>query len=439
MEGINVNAKLNRATARLSMLGLFLLTSFILVGCGPESYQAHFLVSWSPDGSSAAIVPNILDNKIPESDVWLFDRASGKLKSVYHAEEGYACFQPQWSPFDRELLFGVFQKDGDDDKSHGTLISLWLVTQEGYRARKVAETVINDDGDSILLPNGIAWGPYPGTIIFEERIDDHSSTAVMLDLCTGKRQSILPRPAAQYSIEISPSRKLIAAVLMGREEDPVELWVADFAEPIWRRLGYVAPDPDLIGQYTPLIYWAPDSASILVPESEKSPDKRDSRRYFMRWIDVETGGFKRTETGQINAPLRWKNASELFYSADNGEERSGIFKLNLRTGDLTPVATGEEVHLLAWDAASNALNFYSQESVKNGENKESHLFHFFYCSESGSDLREIMSPLATDDLGWTVSPDGRQVMLFSTDHPVISLDLPHGLKRRNLTMALKNK
>lgn len=429
----------NRAHARSIMIAMFVLTSFVLIGCGPETYQAPFLVTWSADGAQAAVVPNIFDDKTTESGLWLYDRASGKVWPVYRGQEGYACIQPQWSPFGPELLFGTFKKEDDEERSAGTVVSLWVVRAEGYGARQVAETLINDDDDSILMPNGIAWGPNPGTILFQKRVDDHTSTAVVQDLCTGGLWQILPHPAASYTIEISPSRKLIAAALISRKEDPAELWVADFAEPIWRRFGSVTLDPDLVDRHSSVITWAPDSGSILVSETESPTETAHSQRYYLRWIDVKSGASKRIETGKNNAPPRWRNAFELFYGAEVGDGRSGIFELNLHTGVSRLVVSGEEIHLLSWDAASSALSFYAEESVKGADNKETNLIHFFRCSESGSDRREIMSPLASDDLGWAVSPDGGHAILFATSQPVISLDLPDGLQRRNLSLVTRER
>jgi hypothetical protein len=434
MEEMTVSNEKYLALIRPAACCLALLTSFVLLGCGPNSYHAHFLVSWSIDGTLAAVVPSIFDDNVAESGVWVVDPASGKTRSIYRAPEGYACFQPQWSPFGPEVLFGVFKKDGDDENGSGTVISLWIARQEGYGARKVGEAVVNRDDDSVLMPNGIAWGPNPGTIIAEQRVDDVRSTAVLLDLCTGARRPILPHPSERYAIEISPSRKLITAVLLGSEEEPAELWVADFAEPIWRRLGYVSPDPEMIDQHSPLIYWTPDSSAILVVEAERSAGTTETTRHFASCIAVETGAVTAFETGRMNAPLRWKGASELCYSADGGVSGAGIFRLDLRSGSRALVEAGEGIRLLYVDSNSGAITFFTQDSVDGAAHKETNLFRFYTCSDSCTEWRELMPPLLAEDLGWTVSRDGRRAIFFASEHPVISLDLPRGLHRRSLAL-----
>lgn len=244
-------------------IGTLLMFSLIALGCGPETYHGRFLASWSPDGSRAAAVPNLME-EIPHSGIWIFDARSGQSKQIFALQDGRFCIHPQWSPFTDEILFAIIRKDDEETKSptdNEIPYSVWSIGADGYGLRKITdsasiETSGHSDLPRIALPNTVAWGAIPGTVIFQKAVGD-KVTAQLLDPCTGRLTEFLPHPADAYSIEPSPSRRYVAAVLYDEHDDKAEVFLADFGFNNWRSLATIGFDSDQLQIFSPMIYWGP--------------------------------------------------------------------------------------------------------------------------------------------------------------------------------------
>ncbi len=254
---------------------LVVLFSLVFAGCGPDPLDPALLGSWSPDGSKAVLVPDPFAEPEPEPGMWLYDAASDTTRKIVSPQEGEACLHPHWSPFSDEILFAVVPKD---DQSGGRIpYSVWVVHSDGHGLKKLLESAVPEDlVDAFLQPNAITWGALPGTVIFQQAADDEHVRAVVFDPYTGRETALLPYAAEGYSLQPSPCRRRLAAILYEQDARTGRVIVSDFGHGNWQTLGFIRADTDLLGKYSPMIFWNEDSSGFSVPD----PDDPDHLRGF---------------------------------------------------------------------------------------------------------------------------------------------------------------
>lgn len=408
-----------------SALGVIclLVASLLTLGCGPETYHGRFLASWSPDGSRAAAVPNLMEDKIQNSGIWVFDSASGQSTQILALNDGRFCFHPQWSPFNNEILFGMIRKDDDeetkDPTDHRIPYSVWVIGADGQGLRKVTDStsleVSHHSGmPAFLLPNTIAWGPLPGTVIFQTAAGEKIK-ALLLDPYTGHLAEFLPHAADAYSLEPSPSREKAAAVLYDEDAGTAEVLMSDFGVGNWRRLATIGFDSDQLGVLSPMIYWSPDSSCFVVPEEERGFGLKGKPHYYLRLFDARTGRSWKTAFGNPNTAIIWDSAGRnIFFSgppmADDDSD-SVIYRTDRRSGCTIPVVPEGDNFLISLNHENERIYFYRKLCVKCPDGSEKvTVRRLLSCASDGTDVRELGPWIENDGLIWSRSPDGRMLV-----------------------------
>lgn len=413
-------------------IGTLLMFSLIALGCGPETYHGRFLASWSPDGSRAAAVPNLME-EIPHSGIWIFDARSGQSKQIFALQDGRFCIHPQWSPFTDEILFAIIRKDDEETKSptdNEIPYSVWSIGADGYGLRKITdsasiETSGHSDLPRIALPNTVAWGAIPGTVIFQKAVGD-KVTAQLLDPCTGRLTEFLPHPADAYSIEPSPSRRYVAAVLYDEHDDKAEVFLADFGFNNWRSLATIGFDSDQLQIFSPMIYWAPDSSCFVLPEEEPGLGLKGRPQHYLRLFDVQTGRSRIATSGDPNTAILWDGESRSFFFSgtmtgdDNAD--SGIYRVDRRTGTTVPLVSQGDNFLLSWNQDAERVFFYQKIRVKGPKGSEEITTRrLLSCASDGTDVRELGPWLKSDSVIWSTSPCGRWLIFLNNLPQIVEL------------------
>jgi len=422
-------------------IGALLMLSLATLGCGPETYHGRFLASWSPDGSRAAAVPNLTE-EIPGSGIWIFDARSGLSKQIFALRDGRYCIHPQWSPFMDEILFAIIRKDDEETKSptdNQIPYSVWTIGADGYGLRKIADsTSVETSGHSdlprIALPNTVAWGAVPGTVIFQRAVSD-KVTALLLDPYTGWLTEFLPHPADAYSIEPSPSRRYVAAVLYDEHADTAEVFLADFGFNNWRRLATIGFDTDQLETFSPMIYWAPDSSCFVLPEKETGLGLKGRPQYYLRLFDVQTGRSWIAASGNPSTAILWDGESRSFFfsgtSTGDDDSDSAIYRVDRRTGTTVPLVSQGDNFLLSWNQGDERVFFYQRIHVKGPRGSEEITARrLLSCASDGTDVRELGPWLESDSVIWSTSPGGRWLIFLNSapqfvDLPSASLWFQH--------------
>ncbi len=419
-----------KARIRLVWSTGLLALALATLGCGPETYHGRFLASWSPDGSRAAAVPNLLED-IPQSGIWVFDEDSGRSRQILALNDGRFCIHPQWSPFTDEILFATLVKDEEETKNptdDRMPYSVWIIRADGYGLRKVADSTSRDaSGDSpLVLPNAVAWGAEPGTVIFQSAAGD-KVTALLYDPYTGKVSEFLPHSADVYSFEPSPSRRKVAALLYDSRAGAAEVFVSDFGFDNWRCLATIGFDKDQLDVFSAMIYWSPDSSCFVVPEQESGFELKSTPRHFLRLFNVQTGLSSRI-AGNPQTAILWDSDSRFFAFSGtaDGDENSAVFRVDSRTGWSIPLARLQgDNYLVSWNRDDGRIYFYNRLSGKAaGGSEEIAVRRFFSCEGNGSDLRDLGPWIEEDSTIWSLSPTGARLIFF--DPAPRAIDLASG-------------
>lgn len=413
--------------------GILLAAMVMLQGCHPESKESSFLAAWSPDGSRAALVSNLMDEDEKESGIWVLDVKSGNARQIYKAPESYYCIHPQWSPFGSELLFGLLQvpRDESGPDSDRLRLSVFIIGEDGMGLRKAAETELLEH--SALWPNRIAWGPLPGTIIIEEPVDAERNAAVLIDLRDGLRQQFLPGKTDAWLWEASPSGRQVAALLFNDEQETADVYLSDCPLAGWRQLQTIHFDGRGDQRHAPMISWSPDSTSFVVGEMDDRRTPTEDDRYWLSLFDASTGESRRVAEGRPNGPICWnKDGSRFLFAGDALGRQTGIFLVDVMAGTESCVLRGEGLHPLAWDRSENTISCFRQSEGGNssGQAEDS-------CFPAAADNRfsAVTARLLQGDVGWSVSPDGAHALFFGDSVPVVALDLPYGMRRFSLVLT----
>ncbi len=412
-------------TARIRLLWrvVLLAMAFVTPGCGPETYNGRFLVSWSPDGSHAAAAPNLTDD-IETSGIWVFDVPVGQARQILAVNDGSYCLHPQWSPFSDEILFATVAKDEEETKNPTDRCmpySVWLIRADGYGLRKIAdacsiETTGDFDFPRIALPNMVAWGAEPGTVIFQTA-KAGKVTALLFDPYTGRITECLPHPADAYSLEPSPSRRKVAVALYNGSTGTAEVFLSDFGFDNWRSLATIRFDADQLDAFSAMIYWAPDSSSFILTEEDYGPELEEEPQHFLRLFDADTGRSRRVALGNPNTRILWDSGSRYFFFSGKTEshESSTIFRVDTRTGRSIPLALPPgDNYLVSWNQANERIYFYNRFVLQaSGGSGKLAVRRLLSCASDGSDIRDAGPWTEDDDVIWSSSPDGSR--LLTTD------------------------
>ncbi len=397
------------------LLALMIATT----GCGPETYHGRFLASWSPDGSRAAAVPNLMED-IPESGIWVFDADSGRSRQILALDDRTYCIHPQWSPFTDEILFATLAKDEEGTKNpadNRMPYSVWIIREDGYGLRKVADSTSSDNsGESVLaLPNAVAWGAEPGTVILQSAAGE-KVTALLYDPYTGRVAEFLPHPADAYSFEPSPSRRKVAALLYDKSTGTAEVFLSDFGFGNWRSLGTIGFDKEQLDVFSDMIYWSPDSSRFVVPEQERGFALKSKPPHFLRLFDAQTGRSSRIAAGNPDTDILWDDDSRFFAFSETAEggEDSAIYRVDSRTGWSIPlVSLKGDNYLVSWNRDNGRIYFYNRLACKaSGSSEEITVRRFFSCTSNGSDLRDLGPWIKEDSAIWSLSPGGARLILL---------------------------
>jgi len=403
---------------------VWLAASLVTLGCGPETYHGRFLASWSPDGSRAVAVPNLM-GEILDSGIWIFDARSGQSRQILALNDGMYCIHPQWSPFTDEILFATIRKEEEETQNpadHEMPYSAWIVGADGQGLRKVTEsTSLETSGASdfarIALPNTVAWGAEPGTVIFQKAVGNRV-IAMLLDPYTGRLTEFLPHAADAYSFEPSPSRTQVAAVLYDGNAETAEVFLADFGFATWRRLATIGFDSDQLQTFSSMIYWSPDSSCFVVPEEERGLGLKGKPHYYLRLFDARTGRSWIIASGNPNTPILWDGSSKVLFfsgsSMDDDSSDSTIYRVDKRTGWTTPVVAEGDNFLVSWNQENERVYFYRRLQVKNPNGSEAITARrLLSCASDGTDLRELGPWIENEGPIWSLSPGGRRLIFLN--------------------------
>ncbi len=409
------------------MTGVMLALALVMSSCGPETYYSRFLVSWSPDCTRAVAVTNLLEES-PDSGMWIFEAGSDWPRQIVALNDGRYCIHPQWSPFDDEILFATVTKDPEETRDPADITmpySVWVIGADGYGLRKIADCrTIDSPGDSNLptlaLPNSVAWGAEPGTVIIQSAVGD-KVTALLFDPYTGRLSEFLPHPADAYSLEPSPSRRQVAALLYDNDAQLAEVFVADFGFGNWRNLAVVGFEADQLNVFSPMIFWSPDSSCFVVLEEQRGFD--GASRHYLRLFDARTCLSPVIAAGNPNTGPLWDRGSDsLLFSAspEDGDSDSFIYRVDRSTGRTIPIVSQGDNFLISWNWETQRVYFYRRFRIKGSNgSEEATIRRLFSCRSDGSDMQDLGPWI--DGESWCVSPGGRG--LIAVNHLPQFIDL----------------
>ncbi len=396
----------------LYLLVLFGL-SLVLAGCGPDSRQASFLVSWAPDGCRVALVPNFMDDTLEASGVWIYSSNTGRKVQVAAVRKDVICAHPRWSPSGDELLFAAVDKrQSESPEVEGSIpFSVWAVGSEGQAPRQLAESE-STDGDAFLIPNAVMWGPTAGTILFQKAVGD-KVMVLELNLKTEALSQYLPDVSDQYRLEPSPDRSRVAAILFDKESESARVYLADFARGDWRLIDNLEFDRDQIG-ISPVIYWAPDSSQFVVPEKPKGAAAAGREQGSLRLFDARSGASCRIFSANPASAIFWNRQSSVFVFSEQKGLNEIIRRVDLRSGTVNTIVPDGRHQLLGWNHEDGRIYFFRAEAEENSKAMEDQgeLLRLFSCTATGTDARSLGLLSANGKPSWSLSPGCNQMMIF---------------------------
>ncbi len=428
---------------RICASGLFIcFCAVFLAACDPPIREASFTVSWSPDGSQAAFVPDPDEEQAGESGVWIYDAMTGEVRRIFTAPEEFLCYYPQWSPFGNEILFSQIPRDRRTDENGSELFpaTLWILDVASGHIQRVGETEFLKR-DCWLT--ALAWGPIPNTILYQKAVDDETFSVLQLDLMTGKKWSFLPREVPLYAFVPSPSREKVAALLFFPDGNGLaEVFVADFRLRNWESLGVIYSEFTGLEGFQPLIYWSPDSSRFVVVECEERIDPRGSNESYLRLYDLRWTESWRIAPGTTTSSILWdRNGQELMasmYQSGLIDPERLLERINVVTGEITEIARGNDLHLLAWNQTDGRIYFSeSSDLPKDDPKKKTVQVHRFYsCRADGQDRLELDWSFVDGSFAWSASPAGLHMLIYRDDLPFSAVSLAQGPTVRFLFEAL---
>jgi Tol biopolymer transport system component len=397
---------------------LIVILSLFFIRCGPGLLHASFLISWSADGSRAAIAPWPFENsKDTDSGLWILDTARHGMKKIVGFEKGRFCLHPQWSPYADELVFALIEMEGNEPKRVGDRIpfSVWIVDKRGEGLRKIAESSCNQD--AFLTPHLVTWGGCPGTILYPEDRNGKIG-AVRLDLTSMEKSQFLPSPATTYLIRFSPDRDKVAALLYRGESKTADLYLGDIPLGIWWKLDTLPCAAEAFEFPDPTIYWSNDGSRFAVPSLRQRSGSHDIHLY-----DSQSRLGVRIEADIPETGLFWNaDGSGLVYSVAPGAGSNnppGLYRADIRSGRIHPLLLLEDYHVLSWNRADDRI--YLIHESEEGHSSMSPALSS--CSPSGSGARWLVAPPLDGDWGWHASPQGDKLMFITVKGEVRLLHL----------------
>ncbi len=421
-----------RAPQSFLLPAILVFFSLGMAGCGPQSFRGGFLASWSPDGSRVALVPDCLTSEDGESSplksgVWVYSNSTGRTKPVYSAGEGLICLHPQWSPFSDDLLFITVAEDPKEEEKGGKPdnYAIWCVGPDGEGLRHLATGSYRSDGEgspALLLPNTAAWGDLPFTLLVQQRVGN-KVTAFLLDPGTGGSRQFLPDLSDSYSLEPSPDRRKIAALLYDTESGLARLYLSDFGFGNWHLLDIMPFDSGQLDSLSPMIYWAPDSTGFVVPQAEQGMPTEKDRQGFLRLFDARTGGSRRIAGGNPQSVIQWDREGRSFvFSAAGGAKEADltIYRVDVVSARQVALIPEGENHLMTWNSRDGRIYFYRTHHRKNSQVNE-----MFSCAADGSDERTEGFLFGGENPSWSSSADGESLIVFSAPRAPVLMNLTH--------------
>ncbi len=403
-----------RMLAKLSLIATLVLL-LTLTACDREDdEQAASLIDWSPDGSKAALVPDFIKDDPDVSGIWVYDFRTGATSHIFAAPKGAICTHPHWSPAGDEILFAMVHGSEEDSPESGESIafSVYAIRADGQSLHWLADSRSTDPED-FLMHNAVSWGPTPGTILFQQSAGDRV-TAMRLDLANGEIGQYLPDSSDSYSLEPSPDRRRVAALLSDKESGSARLYLADFDAAEWRFVETLEVDTDQMKKRSQAIYWSPDSSKFVVPEIERATaDEKDARGY-LRLFDDATGWSNRFPGGDSSSAIMWNRESDAFVFAVSETPGAGIYRADFPSGSVRMIVPGTENRLLSWNHQDGRIYFFRTNRTEKPRPADEERFeHRLFSCDAEGDAGRTPGRLSTSGSPfWNLSPDGSQMVLF---------------------------
>ncbi len=380
-------------------------------GCGPDVHETSFLVSWSPDESRVAIVPDFLNDEV-ESGIWVFDSRTGKTTQIVLSAEHTVCVHPQWSPLGDRLLFATVEDDSDDDDAPHQY-SIYVVNPDGLALSEVVRSTTSD-GTAFLSRNALMWGPAPGTVVFQREVDG-KVTAELLDLTTGQSEPYLPHGADVYSLEPSPDGRMVAVLLYDNDTASGEIYVARSDALNWHIIGTFGISRNRVEMAQRLIFWSPDSTRIAIPELTIDEQEITKESSYIRVTDVRTGESLRMQANSASAIFWSENGDSLLFSEAVEEGRTAILRFDLTSGERRVIVSGEDDELLTLNREDGRMYFWRSGvwTTSSTSRKRIQERRLFACHEDGTAARTFGLFDIGEDPSWNVSPAGNRIVIFN--------------------------
>jgi Tol biopolymer transport system component len=313
----------------------------------PSGRGTYYKASISPDGRYVVYdYPPKEDS--PQRDIFLLPVGGGQeLPLVQHAANDFA---PLWTPDGRSVVF-VSDRTGS--------LSLWRIRVAGGKPQG-SEELLRSDVGNVLLPIGFSAR---GSFFYSVSAGREDVYEATLDLATGK-VTTAPAPVSQ---------------------------------------GYAA------ARWRP--QWSPDGKS-LVWMSRRGPSLPMAGFHALSIFSVDSG--RERELGlAVNRILRvrWSpDAREILVTASDPQGRRGLFRVDARTGETTPVviAAGSDLRWGRWSPDGKSVFF-----VRFDYNKENTIVERNLQSGEEKELGRYTLPEAYV-AGFDLSPDGQQMLLYLT-------------------------
>jgi len=242
---------------------------------------------WSPKGDWLAFV----SNRVGRKNIWLIDPSGGEAIQLTASKTDVTSFK--WSPDGKSIAFTAVDVPTPDDERHSheksdvrvldenvKLNRLFMVsTGELDRAPRDARHLISGPDLSVLFDGVRAgraqfdWSPDGHSIVFSHSrspaADDWSTADLsIVDLESGKVQSLVKTPAAESSPLYSPDGKMIA--FTASDEPPAwggwsTIRIVPSSGGTPRKL---AATRDGFGRYSELVGWSTDGKKIFFTEAQ---------------------------------------------------------------------------------------------------------------------------------------------------------------------------
>ncbi len=360
----------------------------------------HIYPAWSPDGNRILFT----SNRGGQDNVWTMRPDGSDLRQVTSDSDTVAWRQGHlaaWSPDSRQIVFvGVRGGEIVNGGGNGGQRDLFILPAEGGKATQITDT-------PEMHEEHPAWSPEGGRILFAQSpTSDRQDDLVIIDLATGREQSLVSHPGNDWAPSWSPDGRWIA--FCSNRSGNTVIWIVP-------SMGGT-PLPVTSGRFSVVPRWSPDGRRLVFNATDD---------FWASVVDADG-------TNPRRLPIELLRSIDVRWNADQtgvlylGPE-DGIWQYEFETGESRNLGAEPEYRGMGTEAnfdASPDGRFIAYAAAGPSQKTQ-----IWLLPTSGASPRQVTASDRNHGAPrW--SPDGR-MLSFSSDRTTIwTVPANGGVERR---------